>query len=153
MRSQMRRRKIRRIHDSDDQEEKKEKERQQTIFRFKIFVKWLSTNPMDPEKKAKAIEMFDFDHFSAKDLASTVRKSGLYSGDKIIGRMEQISDEKQQGLEYMKEKLDDLEQEMKEVLSVKDWEINKLRKEKKSLEKALNRNGKIEVPNIIIPYQ
>ena len=132
--------------DSDDEVEKKEKERQQTVFRFKIFLKWLSTNSIAPEKKAKAIEMFDFDHFSAKDLASTVRKSGLYSGDKIIERMGQLSDEKQRGLEYMKEQLDDLEQEKKESLSVKDKEMNKLRKEKKSLEEALNRKRKIEEP-------
>ena len=106
-----------------------EKERQQTIFRFKIFVKWLSTNPMTPVEKAKAIDMFDFYHFTAEDLASSVWESGLYSGDKIIERMKQISDEKQRGIEYMKEQLDDLEQEKKEALSEKDREINKLRNE------------------------
>ena len=124
----------------------------QTIFRFKIFAKWLSTNPMAPDEKAKALEMFDFDHFTIKDLASTVRKSGLYSSDKIIERMKQLSDEIQrdlenkeeeleaveEDLENTKEQLEELKQEKKEALSVKDQEINKLRKERKTLEEALN---------------
>merc|ERR1712192_7905 len=132
-----------------------EKARQRTVFRFKIFVKWLSTNPMAADEKAKTLELFDFDHFTIKDLASTVRKSGLYPSDKIIERMEQISEVKQRVFEIMKkardnhmkgkerliEQLKDLRQEKKEALSVKDQEINKLQKEKKLL-LELNRKRK-----------
>ena len=98
--------------------------------------------------------MFDFDHFNVRDLASTVRKSGLYPSDKIIERMEQISEVKERGLLYRKEQLEDLEQETYEALSVKDQEIRKLRKEKKSLEEALNRKKKIEEQTIKcrLPY-
>ena len=36
----------------------------------------------------------DFDHFTNKELALDVRKSGLYHSDKIIERMQQLFEEK-----------------------------------------------------------
>ena len=71
-------------------------ERDKTRYRFEIFAEWLSTNTMDPDEKAKAAEMFDFEHFSIDDLASIVMQSGLYSRDKIFQRMQQLSYEIQE---------------------------------------------------------
>ena len=129
------------------EEEKKMREREKTLFRFKIFAKWLSTNPMAAEEKAKALEMFDFDNFTIENLASTVRESGLYPSDKIIERMERVLDEKQQDLEIRKKQLEDIKQEKKEALSGKDQDVNKPMKEKNSEEEEdLNRKRKLEVP-------
>lgn len=38
----------------------------------------------------EVLQTVDFDHFTTKELASDVRKSGLYHPDKIIERMEQL---------------------------------------------------------------
>ena len=54
-------------------QEEEEKKEWLTIYRFKIFVKWLSANPMAADEKANALEMFDFDHFTITNLASTVK--------------------------------------------------------------------------------
>ena len=121
-------------------EEEEEMKEWLTIHRFKIFVEWLYANPMAADGKAKAL---DFDHFTINNLASTVRESGLYSSDKIIMRMEELSREKDDQLENMKsdldnmesflentkEQLEELKQEKKEALSVKDLEITKLKRE------------------------
>ena len=40
--------------------------------------------------KEEVLETLDFDHFTTKQLASEVRKSGLYHSDKIIERMEYL---------------------------------------------------------------
>ena len=113
-------------------------------YRFKIFVKWLSTNPMSADEKAKALEMFDFDQFSIEDLASTVRESGLYPSDKIIERMKELADEIQGELKKKEGQLEELKQEMKETLAVKEQEIIKLINEKKiqKREEALNRKNR-----------
>ena len=44
--------------------------------------------------KEEVLETLDFDHFTAKQLASEVRKSGLYPSDKIIERMAQLYENK-----------------------------------------------------------
>ena len=115
-------------------------------------MKWLSTNPMAADEKAKALEMFEFDHFTPEQLALSVRESGLYPSDKIIERMNELADEIQGDLENKEGQLEDMEQdlkdtkkqleEMKGALAVKDQEIDKLREEKKTLEEALNRKMK-----------
>ena len=44
--------------------------------------------------KEEVLETLDFDHFTTKELASEVRKSGLYPADKIIERMAQLYENK-----------------------------------------------------------
>ena len=75
----------------------------QTILRFNILVTWLSVNIVDTEVKEEVLQTLDFDHFTTKQLASEVRKSGLYDVDKIIKRMDQLyemKEKKQEELEY-----------------------------------------------------
>ena len=62
----------------------------QTILRFNILTTWLSVNSMDTEVKEEVLQTLDFDHFTTKQLASEVKKSGLYEADKIIERMDQL---------------------------------------------------------------
>ena len=62
----------------------------QTIHRLKTFVNWLSVNCMEDERKDGVLEYLDFSHFTHTELATYVRKSGLYNIDKIMERMEQL---------------------------------------------------------------
>ena len=68
---------------------------------------------MDAEVKEEFLQTLDFDHFTIKELASDVRKSELYSADKIIERMENLF----------------------ETLSAKE---NETRKERDQLKKDMN---------------
>ena len=144
--------------DSDDdekeEEQKEKRRRRQTILRFKIFTKWLSTNPMATDKKAKAFEMFNLDHFTVNDLLSMrVRDSDLRS-DKIIVKIEQllegqekILDDKQRDLKKKKRQLEEIKLKEREALSGKDQDSNKPMKEKKSEEEEdLKRKRKLEDP-------
>merc|ERR1711981_405584 len=84
-------------------QEKKE-ERSQTILRLNILTTWLSVNSMDAQVKEEVLETLDFDHFTTKELASDVRKSGLYDADKIIERMEQLFENKNREFETLSAK-------------------------------------------------
>ena len=53
--------------------------------------------------KEEVLETLDFDHFTTKQLASDVRKSGLYHSDKIIERMEQLFENWSKELKKKKE--------------------------------------------------
>ena len=116
-----------------------------------IFLKWIKTIPMAFEEYSETLDKFDMVDYSVKDLVSLVRKYGPNPYDKVFERMEQISEEieqrdlenNSQREEMMNQLLKVLEQEKKEALSLKDQEINKLRKEKKTLEEALNRKRTI----------
>ena len=115
-----------------------------------IFLKWIKTIPMAFEEYSETLDKFDMVDYSVKDLVSLVRKYGPNPYDKVFERMEQISEEieqrdlenNSQREEMMNQLLKVLEQEKKEALSLKDQEINKLRKEKKSLEEALNKKSR-----------
>ena len=133
---------------------REEKKMRETLYRFEIFVKWLSTNPMAADEKARALEMFDFDHFTISDFALTVTETGLYPSDKIVERMNELADKikgdlnkKELELDVVEEDLENTKkqlEEMKEALAVKDQKINKLIEEKKTLKEALNRKRRIE---------
>ena len=60
-----------------------------TIYRFETLVFWLSVN-LETNKKDELLKMIDFDHFNIQDLATDVRKSGLYDTDRIIERMAEL---------------------------------------------------------------
>ena len=60
-----------------------------TIYRFRTLVIWLSVNS-ETNKKDELLKMIDFDHFNIQDLATDVRKSGLYETDRIIERMAEL---------------------------------------------------------------
>ena len=69
--------------------------------------------------KEEVLETLDFDHFTTKQLASDVRKSGLYHSDKIIERMEQLFEEKEKKMrtesDQLKKEKDQLRTDMKAV--------------------------------------
>ena len=67
--------------------------------------------------KEEVLGTLDFDHFTTKELASDVRKSGLFSADKIIERMEQLFENKNSELEAKKTENDQLKNDMKTVKS------------------------------------
>ena len=71
--------------------------------------------------KEEVLETLDFDHFTTKQLASDVRKSGLYHSDKIIERMEQLFEEKEKKMrtenDQLKKEKDQLRTDMKAVKS------------------------------------
>ena len=68
----------------------------QTILRFNILTTWHSVNSMDAKVKDEFLQTLDFDHFTTKQLASEVKKSGLYEAAKIIERMDQLFEMKEQ---------------------------------------------------------
>lgn len=71
--------------------EEKREVRGQTIARFRTLVTWLSFNvEVEAIMKEELLVMFDFDHFTAGELAKDVKKSGLYEKDRIIERMEEL---------------------------------------------------------------
>ena len=65
--------------------------------------------------KEEVLETLDFDHFTAKQLASEVRKSGLYPADKIFERMEEFIEKKNSEFEKLKVEKDQLRTDMRTV--------------------------------------
>ena len=63
---------------------------------------WLSVNSVEAEVKEEFLQTLDFDHFTIKELASDVRKSELYSADKIIERMENLFEMKNMEFETLR---------------------------------------------------
>ena len=74
-------------------------------------------NSVDDEVKEEFLQTLDFDHFTSKELASDVRKSGLYAADKIFERIEHLSEMKNQELETLRKERDQLKKDMKTVKS------------------------------------
>ena len=122
----------------------------QTILRLKTFVTWLSANSMENEKKDEVLETFDFEHFTHRDLASDVRKSGLYDIDKILERMDKLFETNSnklfaQQLESMirkwdldrvnteNETLKTKEEEKDESLRLKDEKIDEITEDMKTV--------------------
>ena len=66
----------------------------QTIPRLHLLSTWLSVNSVEAEVKEELLGMLAFDHFTTKQLANEVRKSGLYQTDKIFDRIEQLLEAK-----------------------------------------------------------
>ena len=69
--------------------EEKREVKGQTILRFRTLLTWLSVNEKDIVSE-ELLEKFDFDDFTTAELATDVRKSGLYETDRIIERMEEL---------------------------------------------------------------
>ena len=72
-------------------------------------------NSVDDEVKEEFLQTLDFDHFTSKELASDVRKSGLYAADKIFERIEHLSEMKNQELETLRKERDQLKKDMNTV--------------------------------------
>ena len=74
--------------------QEKIEDRSQTIFRFKTFTLWLSVNSMVDAAKSEVLKLFNFEDFTFKELNSEVKISGFYPVDKIMDRMEQLYEAK-----------------------------------------------------------
>ena len=63
---------------------------------FDAFVLWLSENDCTDEDKKEITDSFDFDDFDEQELLMDVRKSGLYSTEKIDRRVLDIFSSREQ---------------------------------------------------------
>ena len=84
--------------------QEKEKEPSQTIHRFRVLNTWLSVNSADGGMIDKAHQMFD--HFTAAELATDVKRSGLFWSSQIIDRLAEICQEKDDELENLRQEKD-----------------------------------------------
>ena len=100
-------------------EEQKEVETQ-TILRLKTFVTWLSVNSMEDEMEEEVLEMFDFEHFTHRELATDVKNSGLYDIDMIMERMDLLFQIKDVDLQTLRREIMDTE----DILEQKELEID-----------------------------
>ena len=92
--------------------EEKRKVKGQTIVRFRTLVTWLSFN-VEADMKENLLELINLDHFTVEELASDVRKSGLYDKDRIIERMEKLYRTEMEAREKKhKKELKTMEQEL-----------------------------------------
>ena len=71
--------------------------------------------------KEEVLETLDFDHFTTKQLASEVRKSGLYQADKIIERMEHLFELKNKEFESLSAKENETRKERDRLKKEIDW--------------------------------
>ena len=84
-------------------------------------VTWLSVNSVDAEVKEEFLQTLDFDHFTSKELASDVRKSGLYAADKIIERMEHLFELKNKEFKSLRAKENETRKERDRLKKEIDW--------------------------------
>ena len=86
--------------------QEKEKEPSQTIHRFRVLNTWLSVNSADGSMIDEAHQMFDLEHFTAAELATDVKRSGLFWSSQIIDRLAEICQEKDDELENLRAEKD-----------------------------------------------
>ena len=82
------------------------------------------------------LKTLDFDHFTTKQLASDVRKSGLYQADKIIERMEQLFEDKNREFETISDKEKETRKEKEQLKK----ENNQLTTDIKTVKTKLDRS-------------
>ena len=63
---------------------------------------WLLDNKVTGEQKTEIVESLDFEDFTAEELLTSVRDSGLYSGKKIDKRLLNIFKEQESKLKVKK---------------------------------------------------
>ena len=73
-----------------------------TKQRFDAFMVWLLENKVTEEQKTEIIESLDFEDFTAEELLTSVRDSGLYSVKKIDKRLLDIFKEQESKLKAKK---------------------------------------------------
>ena len=94
--------------------------------------------------KEDVLGTLDFDHFTTKQLASDVRKSGLYPADMIIERMEQLFDNKNSEFETLSAKEKEIRKEKDQMKKEKDQLTTDMKTVKINLDKNVYvYNGKI----------
>ena len=66
--------------------------------RLDAFVFWLSENDCSEEDKKEITDSFIFDEFTPDELLTDVRRSGLFSIEKIDGRLQEMFDDQKKSL-------------------------------------------------------
>ena len=66
--------------------------------RLNAFVFWLSENECSEEDRWEITDSFNFEEFTADELLTDVRKSGLYSIEKIDTRLKELFDDQKKSL-------------------------------------------------------
>ena len=82
-----------------------------TRQRFEAFAFWMSGNVVSDEEKKEIVDYFKFEDFTAEELLTSVRDSGLYSVKKIDKRVLEIIGRKDKLLEEKERKLDEAKEE------------------------------------------
>ena len=77
-----------------------------TKVRFDAFAFWMSGNEVSAEEKEDIVHCFNFEDFTAEELLTSVRDSGLYSVKKIDKRVLDLIKRKDKLLEEKDRKLD-----------------------------------------------
>ena len=80
--------------ESDEEDEVKDSRMPTTKEGFDAFVFWLTENECSDEDKREIADSFDFSDFTGKELLTDVRRSGLYSIEKIDTRVLEILEKK-----------------------------------------------------------
>ena len=105
-----------------------------TRQKFDAFKFWLSENDCGEDEKNAIVDSFNFDDFTADELLTEVRMSGLYSVSKVTSKALEIFHKKDQ-------LICNQEQEIisnQTLLSGKDREIEELRGSLKAKEEKIN---------------
>ena len=82
-----------------------------TIERFDAFTFWMTGNEVSDEEETDIVDCFNFEDFTAEELLTCVRDSGLYSVKKIDKRVLDLIRRKDKLLEEKDRKLDEATEE------------------------------------------
>ena len=77
------------------------------LLRLKAFMVWLSQNEVTEEQQKEIVDSFNLEEFSAEELLTEVRDSGLFSAKKIDERMLELLKEKELKIEELRNSLVD----------------------------------------------
>ena len=77
------------------------------LLRLKAFMVWLSQNEVTEEQQKEIVESFNLEEFSAEELLTEVRDSGLFSAKKIDERMLELLNEKELKIKELRNSLED----------------------------------------------
>ena len=75
------------------------------VQRLKAFMVWLSENEVTEEQKKEIVESFNLKEFSAEELLTGVRDSGLFSAKKIDERLLELLKEKESKINELRKSL------------------------------------------------
>ena len=77
------------------------------LLRLKAFMVWLSQNEVTEEQQKEIVDSFNLEEFSAEELLTEVRDSGLFSAKKIDERMLELLNEKELKIKELRNSLED----------------------------------------------
>ena len=75
--------------------------------KFKAFMVWLTENEASEKQKTEIVESFNFEDFTAEELLTSVRDSGLYSAKRIDERVLDLLKNKDMKINELKNTIDE----------------------------------------------